>query len=170
MQQLRAQKQRKKAAYLQKDSGTQGSPSKQLCFHCQPLNEVWQGILALSLPSLRYTACTWAPLGLVLPSHQVLNHCFRPWLSISATASKDWTLLHIWGVLLYPVLAVHEISQSTVNKAIEYKSGQWTITAKISVNAVVIETRWVTRIQYYSVNWADWFVKKNCTILLLIFT
>jgi len=50
MQQLRAQKQRKKAAYLQKDSGTQGSPSKQLCFHCQPLNEVWQGILAPPLP------------------------------------------------------------------------------------------------------------------------
>jgi len=27
--------------------------------------------------------------GLALPSHQVLNHCFRPWLSISATIEKQ---------------------------------------------------------------------------------
>jgi len=31
--------------------------------------------------------------GLALPSHQVLHHCFRPWLSISATVSWSVALL-----------------------------------------------------------------------------
>ena len=35
---------------------------------------------------LRYIACAWAPLGWPLPSYQVLNHCFKPWLGISATS------------------------------------------------------------------------------------
>ena len=38
------QKQRKKAAYLWKVSGRQGSPARYPHLHCQPLNEVWGGV------------------------------------------------------------------------------------------------------------------------------
>jgi len=44
--------------------------------------------------SLRNIACTWAPLGWpCLLTHQVLNHCFKPWLSISTTASHSHSAL-----------------------------------------------------------------------------
>ena len=79
MQQPWAQKQRKEAAYLQKASSTQGSPAKHSCFHCQPLNEGWEGVDPGSSPS-GHSAALHAP---VLPwlgpaFHQVLNHCFKP--------------------------------------------------------------------------------------------
>jgi len=45
------QKQRKEIAYLQKTSGRQGSPAKNPYLHCQPLNEVWEGVDPGSTPS-----------------------------------------------------------------------------------------------------------------------
>ncbi|MEQ5319502.1 hypothetical protein ABN239_20970, partial [Providencia vermicola] len=51
MQQLWTQKQRKESAYLQKASGTQGTPERCLYFYCQPLNEVWEGVDPGSSPS-----------------------------------------------------------------------------------------------------------------------
>ena len=44
MQQPWTQKWRKRAAYLRKASGWQGSPARYPCLHCQPLNEVWEGV------------------------------------------------------------------------------------------------------------------------------
>ena len=29
-------------SYIWKALGTQGSPARQLCLHCQPLNKVWE--------------------------------------------------------------------------------------------------------------------------------
>ena len=51
MQQLWVQKQRKAAAHLQKASGTQGSPVSYPHLHCQPLNEIWEGVDLGSIPS-----------------------------------------------------------------------------------------------------------------------
>ena len=42
---------KKKSAYPWKASDTQGSPVRSLCFHCQPLNEVWEGVRPGSAPS-----------------------------------------------------------------------------------------------------------------------
>ena len=43
---------------------TAGSLAKSLYLHCQPLNEVWEGVDPGSSPSItQYIACTWAPLG-----------------------------------------------------------------------------------------------------------
>jgi len=55
------------------------------CLHCQPLHEVWEGMDPGSTPSghtgtLRTPELPW----LALPSHQVLSHCFKQRLSISA--------------------------------------------------------------------------------------
>jgi len=50
VQQPWAQKQ-SKDAYLQKASDTQGSPARHPYLHCQPLNEVWEGIDPGSTPS-----------------------------------------------------------------------------------------------------------------------
>jgi len=43
----------------------QGFPARSFCLQCQPLNEVWEGSGSWLQPflSLRYTACTWAPMG-----------------------------------------------------------------------------------------------------------
>jgi len=37
--------------YLQKVSGTQRSPAKYAYLHCEPLNEVWEGVETGSTPS-----------------------------------------------------------------------------------------------------------------------
>jgi len=59
--------------------------------HCQPLNEVWEGVHPGSSPSNHSVHCMHlSSAGLALPSHQVLNHCFKPWLSISTRLPK-WT-------------------------------------------------------------------------------
>ena len=44
-------------------------------------------ILAPALPITQVHCIHLSSPGLALPSHQVLHHCFRPWLSISATMS-----------------------------------------------------------------------------------
>jgi len=77
---------RKEAAYLLKASGTQGSPARSLCHHYQHLNEIWKRVDPGSTISGHSVHCIHlsSPV-LALPSHQVLNHCFRPRLSISAT-------------------------------------------------------------------------------------
>ena len=64
----------------------QGSPATCLCFHCPPLNEVWEG-MDPGCTSSGHSGVLYAPelLELALPSYQVLNHCFRPWLSNSTT-------------------------------------------------------------------------------------
>jgi len=56
---------RKRAAYLLKATGIQGSPVRYPCFHCQPLNEVWDGVDPDSTPSSHSEgiAHTWALLG-----------------------------------------------------------------------------------------------------------
>jgi len=41
----------KKASPLQKASGIQGSPVRHPCFHCHPLNEVWERVDPGSSPS-----------------------------------------------------------------------------------------------------------------------
>ena len=83
MQQPSTQKQKKKPATSWKTSGRQESPARSPHFHCQPLSEVWEGVDPGSTPSSHPGALS-SP-GLALPSHQVLNHCFRSWLSISTT-------------------------------------------------------------------------------------
>lgn len=44
-------KKRKENAYLQKASGTQGSPTECPYLHCQPINEVLEGVHPSSTPS-----------------------------------------------------------------------------------------------------------------------
>jgi len=54
----------------------------------QPLNEGWEGVDPGCSPSGHSGAFNCMQLsspGLALPSHQVLHHCFKPRLSISAT-------------------------------------------------------------------------------------
>ena len=51
IQQVWAEKQRQEIAYLQKTSCVQGSPTRYPCLHCQPLNEVWEGVGPGSSPS-----------------------------------------------------------------------------------------------------------------------
>jgi len=54
--------------------------------HCQPLNELWKGWILAPLLLVNQEHCLHlCSPGLALPSHQVLNHWFRPWLSTSAT-------------------------------------------------------------------------------------
>ena len=76
-----------KITYLQEASSRQGSPAKKnSCLHCQPLNEVWEGV-DLS-PPLLVTQVHYMHLsssGLALSSHQVFNHCFKLRLCISTT-------------------------------------------------------------------------------------
>jgi len=56
--------------------------------HCQPLNEVWAEVDPGSTLPVTQAHCTHlSSPGLALPSHQVLNHWFRLWLSISSTLS-----------------------------------------------------------------------------------
>jgi len=74
-----ALKQRKETAYLQKASDAQGSPERCPCLHCQPLKEIWERVDPGSTPSITQVHCMHlSSPGLALPSHQVLNHCFRP--------------------------------------------------------------------------------------------
>ena len=46
----RRKKTTKKASYLQKASGRQGSPERCPHLHCQPLNEDWEGVDPGSTP------------------------------------------------------------------------------------------------------------------------
>ena len=65
----------------------QGALGKSPHFHCQPLNEGWEGVDPGCSPSGHSGAFNCMQLsfpGLALPSHQVLHHCFKPRLSISA--------------------------------------------------------------------------------------
>jgi len=65
---------RKKAAYLWKASGRQGYPTRYPHLHCQPLNEVWEGVDPGSTPS-EHSGTLRAP---ELPYvGQVLHHWFR---------------------------------------------------------------------------------------------
>ena len=75
MQQPGAQEQRKEASYLQKASDKRGSSERSLHLHCQPLNEVWEGVDPGSSPSITQLHCMQvSSSGLALPFHQVLNH------------------------------------------------------------------------------------------------
>ena len=51
MQQQWTQKQKKEAAYPWKASGMEGAPSRYPHLHCQPLNEIWEGVDPGSTPS-----------------------------------------------------------------------------------------------------------------------
>lgn len=55
-------------------------------------SEKWW-ILAPAVPVIQYTACYLSSPMLALPSHQMLNHCFRPWLGISTTPIKKLSIL-----------------------------------------------------------------------------
>jgi len=94
-EQLRAYRSRKEAAYLQKSSGMQRSPERPHAhFHCQPLNELWEGVEpGCTLPVTQLHCIHLSSPGLALPSHQVLNHWFKVWLSISTTAFHRLTEL-----------------------------------------------------------------------------
>ena len=81
---------RKTAAYLQKASGRQGSPVKYPYPHCQPLNEVWEGMDPGSTPSIHSGTLLASELPWVGPAfHQVLNHCFKSWLSYKYHSDKQ---------------------------------------------------------------------------------
>ena len=54
----------------------QGPPEGYPCLHCQPLNEVWEGLEPGSTPS-DHSGALLAPEQLALPSYQVLSHCFK---------------------------------------------------------------------------------------------
>ncbi len=69
MQQLWAQKQRKESAYLQKASPA-GDPNATIA---NPSMKSGKGCILVT-PLL----VTLSSPGLALPSHQVLNHCFKP--------------------------------------------------------------------------------------------
>jgi len=96
VQQPWTQKQTKKAAYLSKASGRQGSPTRYFCLCCQPLNEDWEKVDPGSAPSghsgaLQVHSMHLSKPRLVLLYHKVFSHCIRPWLSISATVSHPET-------------------------------------------------------------------------------
>jgi len=84
-------KQRKEYSYPWKASGTQESPARYPYFHWQPLNEVWEGVDPGSTPS--WDDVHLSSPGLAQPSHQMLNHCFKAWLSISTMLTSR---LHAW--------------------------------------------------------------------------
>jgi len=47
--------------------------------HCQPLNEVWEGVdPGSTFPVTQEHCMQLGSPGLALPSHQVLHHWFRP--------------------------------------------------------------------------------------------
>jgi len=62
------------------------------CLHCQPLKE---GSWLHPFWSLKVHRMHLSSPGLALPTHQVLNHCFIPRLSISATATNTLECLCI---------------------------------------------------------------------------
>ena len=73
-------KEKKKTAYLMKASSNQESPAKYLCLHCQPLNDIWEGVDTDCTPSNHSGALHCMHLsssGLALPSHHMLSHWFR---------------------------------------------------------------------------------------------
>jgi len=58
--------------------GRQGSPARNPHLHCQPLYEIWEGVHPGFTPSCHSGALHALSFpGLALPSHQVLNHCFK---------------------------------------------------------------------------------------------
>jgi len=68
----------RKYAYLPKASGRQGSPKRYPHLLYQPLNEGWEGVDPGFTPSSHSGALhALSSPGLALPSHQVLNHCFK---------------------------------------------------------------------------------------------
>jgi len=82
-------KEGKKMLTFRRPQVSQESPAKHPSLHCQPLNEVWEGwILAPALLVTQLHCMHLSSPGLALPSHQVLNHCSRPRLSISTTDAK----------------------------------------------------------------------------------
>ena len=83
----------KEATYLQKTLDTQRSPARHPCFHCQPLNEVWEGVDPGSTPSshsgtLHAAELPWVgpafPPGAQSPVQAVTQHfCYTFTLSYS---------------------------------------------------------------------------------------
>jgi len=64
---------------------TEISNKRCLCHHCQPLSEVWERVDPGSTPSSHSGTLLAPELSCVGPTfYQVLNHCFKLWLSISA--------------------------------------------------------------------------------------
>jgi len=96
-----------KAAYLQKTMGiSREMPSLPL-----PTLKWGLGRDASWLhpcPSLRYIACTWAPL----PSHRMLNHHFKPQLSIYTTI-----ILRLRPIQTYLCLYKHTWNYLYVNES-----------------------------------------------------
>jgi len=73
----------KKAAYLPSADLKQAgiSSKRNLHFHCQLLNEGWEGVDPDSSPSGHSAALHAPELPWLGPAfHQVLNHCFNPTL------------------------------------------------------------------------------------------
>ena len=94
---------KEKALHLPSEdhSYTENSNHTHSHFHCQPFNEVWERVEPGSTPSGHSMHCMHlSSPGLALPSHQVLNHCFKLWLSI--TTITLYPHLHLkwlhWGV------------------------------------------------------------------------
>jgi len=91
------EKKGRKSTYFWKASDKQGSPTRSPYFHCQPLNEVWEGMDPGTTPSGHSATLRSPELPWVGPAfHQVLHHCFRPGLCISAT--PQFTSLYVIAV------------------------------------------------------------------------
>jgi len=79
MQQLWAQKQTNKSSLPLEGLRYTVTSSKTPYLHCQPLNEVWEGMDPASSPNSHSGALHATELPWVGPAfHQVLNQWFRP--------------------------------------------------------------------------------------------
>lgn len=76
----------KESSYFQNASFREGSPARYPCFYNQLLNDLWEGVIqAPSIVTSQVRCMHLSPLGLALPSYQVVNHFFKPRLSNSTT-------------------------------------------------------------------------------------
>ena len=78
----------KQATYLQNTSAMQESPEKSPCLHCQPLNEVWEGVDPGSTPSGHSAALHTPELPWVGPAFSTgVPSLLQAMTCISATVS-----------------------------------------------------------------------------------
>ena len=80
---------------------------KYLWLHCQPSNEVWERVEPGSTPPVTQVHCLHpSSPRLALPSHQVLNHWFKPWLHISYTTILSFQGKNRTHILLLSIFKI----------------------------------------------------------------